>query len=117
MSRSHAAAAAKLIHAAPVFAALGDETRLHIVARLCDGGPQSIARLTHGAHVSRQAVTKHLQALADAGIVQGTRRGRERIWAIRTRRLTEVRRYLDQISEQWDDAIERLRAAVERDGE
>src|SRR2546430_8771507 len=105
MSWSHAAAP-KLIHAAPVFAALGDETRLHIVARLCDGGPQSIVRLTRGANVSRQAVTKHLQALADAGIVHSSRQGRERIWAIRTKRLTEVRRYLDRISRQWDEALE-----------
>jgi DNA-binding transcriptional ArsR family regulator len=103
------------MHAAPLFAALGDETRLHIVARLCGGGPQSIVSLTQGANVSRQAVTKHLHALADAGIVHSTRQGRERIWAIRTKRLVEARRYLDQISGQWDEALERLRAAVEVD--
>lgn len=101
--------------AAPVFAALGDETRLSIVARLCAHGPQSIVQLTEGAQVTRQAVTKHLHALADAGLVRSTRDGRERIWEIRPRRLDDAKHYLDQISRRWDAAIERLRALVETD--
>jgi DNA-binding transcriptional ArsR family regulator len=113
MSRSRAATASTLAHAASLFSALGDETRLELVVRLCADGPQSIVRLTKGARVSRQAVTKHLQALAGAGLVRSAREGRERIWAIRGKRLTEARRYLSQISEQWDDALERLRVAVE----
>jgi DNA-binding transcriptional ArsR family regulator len=96
-----------------VFAALGDATRLQIVARLCEGGPLSIARLTEGAQVSRQAITKHLHALSDAGLVRSRRAGRERIWQLQTRRLAEVRRYLDRISRQWDQAIGRLRSLVE----
>lgn len=111
--RSHAAIASQLTHAAPVFAALGDETRLNIVARLCSRGPQSIVRLTQGANVSRQAITKHLHALAQAGLVRSTREGRERIWEVRTKRLADVGRYLEQIAAQWDGALERLRAAVE----
>ena len=99
--------------AAPVFAALGDETRLAIVARLCTTGPQSIVQLTEGARVTRQAVTKHLHALAEAGLVKSKRDGRERIWEMQTRRLADARRYLDQISTQWDEAIDRLRALVE----
>lgn len=99
--------------AAPVFAALGDATRLQIVARLCEGGPLSIARLTEGAQVSRQAITKHLHALSDAGLVRSRRAGRESIWQLQTRRLAEVRRYLDRISRQWDQAIGRLRSLVE----
>jgi DNA-binding transcriptional ArsR family regulator len=99
--------------AAPVFAALGDATRLQIVARLCEGGPLSIARLTEGAQVSRQAITKHLHALSEAGLVRSRRAGRERIWQLQTRRLAEVRRYLDRISRQWDQAIGRLRSLVE----
>jgi DNA-binding transcriptional ArsR family regulator len=98
-----------------VFAALGDETRLSVVARLCANGPQSIVRLAEGASVSRQAITKHLDALARAGLVRSTREGRERIWEIQTRRLAEVRRYLEQIADQWDGALERLRAFVEED--
>lgn len=109
--------ATKLAHAAPVFAALGDATRLRIVARLCDGGPLSIIRLTNGARVSRQAITKHLHALEDAGLVRSGRTGRERIWELRTERLTEVRRYLDQISAQWDEALARLRTLVETEGQ
>jgi DNA-binding transcriptional ArsR family regulator len=111
--RSQAAAASILTQAAPVFAALGDQTRLNIVARLCSRGPLSIVHLTQGANISRQAITKHLHALAQAGLVGSTREGRERIWEIRTKRLTDVRQYLEQIAAQWDVALERLRAAVE----
>ena len=103
----------QLADAAPVFAALGDATRLAIVARLCHEGPQSIVRLTEGSAVSRQAISKHLRALEVAGLVRSNRSGRECIWALRTQRLAQARRYLDQISTQWDDALERLRAFVE----
>jgi DNA-binding transcriptional ArsR family regulator len=101
--------------AAPVFAALGDATRLRIVARLCDGGPQSIVRLTAGAEVSRQAVAKHLHALEEAGLVRGARAGRERVWQLQPGRLDEVSRYLGEISAQWDAALARLRSFVEED--
>ena len=100
--------------AAPIFAALGDETRLELVARLCTRGPQSIARLTEETTVTRQAVTKHLEALEHAGLVVGKREGRERVWSMQPKRLDEARAYLDRISEQWDEAIDRLRAFVER---
>jgi DNA-binding transcriptional ArsR family regulator len=115
MGRSSSTAADRIVEAAPVFAALGDATRLRIVARLCAAGPQSIVRLTEAASVTRQAVTKHLHTLAEAGLVRSTRDGRERIWEIDPRRLATAGHYLDQISRQWDDAIERLRAFVETD--
>jgi DNA-binding transcriptional ArsR family regulator len=102
-----------LLAQAPVFAALGDPTRLAIVARLCDGGPQSIARLTAGSKVTRQAVTKHLHALRGAGVVASSRDGRERIWELRPARLAEATGHLGRISKQWDDAIDRLRAFVD----
>ena len=95
---------------APIFAALGDETRLRLVARLCTGGPQSIARLTAGSDITRQAVTKHLLVLADAGLVRGMRQGRESRWALEPEQLEVARRYLDLISEEWTrrlDALER----------
>ena len=111
MSRRRSAG---LAGAAPVFAALGDETRLRLVASLCAEGPLSIVHLSARAPVTRQAVTKHLHALAAAGLVRGKRRGRQRIWELEPRRLQEARRYLDRISEQWDDALGRLRAFVER---
>lgn len=98
---------------APVFAALGDETRLLLVGRLCSGGPLSIARLTEGTAVSRQAITKHLEVLKRAGLVRSSRRGRERIWRLEPEQLDEARQWLEVISAQWDAALERLRHAVE----
>jgi DNA-binding transcriptional ArsR family regulator len=96
-----------------VFAALGDETRLRVVARLCEEGPLSITELTEGSSVSRQAVTKHLRVLEGAGLVKGARDGRESVWVLESRRLAEARAYLETISREWDDTIERLRAFVE----
>jgi DNA-binding transcriptional ArsR family regulator len=99
-------------HAA-VFAALGDETRLAVLATLSDGRPHSIARLTAGTDLSRQAVTKHLRVLATAGVVRGERSGRESLFALEPRRIADVRDYLDQVSRQWDEALSRLKARVE----
>jgi DNA-binding transcriptional ArsR family regulator len=93
---------------APIFAALGDATRLRLVARLCAGGPQSITALTAGSEVTRQAVTKHLLVLADAGLVRGARQGRESRWALEPAKLEVARRYLDLISEQWTARLEAL---------
>jgi DNA-binding transcriptional ArsR family regulator len=104
---------AKLNAAAPVFAALGDQTRLRLVARLCSGGPASIAGLTAAVEVTRQAVTKHLHVLEGAGLVRGSRRGREQVWEIAPAQLQEARQCLELISSQWDAALERLRAIVE----
>jgi DNA-binding transcriptional ArsR family regulator len=73
----------------------------------------SIARLTAGSRVTRQAISKHLRVLEGAGLVRSTRRGRESIWRLEQRRVREARRYLELISLQWDDALERLRALVE----
>lgn len=100
--------------AASVFSALGDETRLRLVARLCQGGPMSIAKLSAGFPMSRQAITKHLRVMEDAGIVRGTYRGRESVWAVERRRLADARHHLQTISLQWDDTLERLKRFVER---
>jgi DNA-binding transcriptional ArsR family regulator len=107
--------AVRLRDAAPVFAALGDQTRLELVARLCSNGPQSIVRLSEGANITRQAITKHLHVLAEAGLIRSTRAGREQVWEILPRRVAEARHFLVLISAQWDDAIERLRKFVETD--
>jgi len=112
MSRRASSAAARR-GGAPVFAALGDETRLAIVQRLCRGGPASIASLTDGSGVTRQAVTKHLRVLEGAGLVRGTRSGRETSWRLLPGGLDDARASLDRISQQWDAALERLRAFVE----
>jgi DNA-binding transcriptional ArsR family regulator len=99
--------------AAPLFAALGDETRLDLVVRLAAGGPGSITRLSEKSAVSRQAITKHLEVLAESGLVRGTRRGRERVWELEPRRLADAHEYLDRISRQWDQALDRLKRFVE----
>jgi DNA-binding transcriptional ArsR family regulator len=98
---------------ASVFAALGDETRLSVLARLCKGVPQSISRLTAGTNLSRQAVTKHLRVLANAGMVRCVRVGRESLFELEPQPIEEVRDYLDQVYKQWDDALARLKAHVE----
>jgi DNA-binding transcriptional ArsR family regulator len=99
---------------AGVFAALGDPTRLDVVARLGRAGPVSITRLTEGSDVTRQAIRKHLDVLARAGLVRGRRRGRESLWELEPRGIETARRYLDVVSRGWDVRLERLRAAVER---
>jgi len=106
-------AGAELRGSAPVFAALGDETRLRLVFRLCHDGPASITRLAAGFGITRQAITKHLRVMQHSGLVRSSRQGRESIWQLDQRRLEDVRRYLDRISKQWDDALERLRLFIE----
>lgn len=99
---------------APLFAALGDETRLQLVVRLCDHGPLSITKLTEGSKVTRQAITKHLRVMNHAGLVHSARRGRESLWQLDQQRLEHARRYLELISKRWDDALGRLREFVEK---
>jgi DNA-binding transcriptional ArsR family regulator len=110
---SRAAADQGLHQRAPVFAALGDETRLRLVVRMSAGGPMSIAGLTAGAAVTRQAVTKHLRVLADAGLARSTRHGRESVWTLERKPLDDTRVWLDSISAQWDTALDRLKTFVE----
>jgi DNA-binding transcriptional ArsR family regulator len=97
---------------APVFAALGDESRLRLLTRL-SSGPLSISRLTQGSGMTRQGVTKHLRVLSAAGLVRGTRRGKESLWRLERNRLEEARRSLDLISRQWDVALGKLKRFVE----
>ena len=106
--------ATALRRSAPVFAALGDPTRLRLVGVLCASGAMSIAQLTAGTAITRQAVTRHLDVLAGAGLVRDVRQGRERLWQFEPNRLDEARRSLEAIARQWDHALQRLRAAVER---
>src|SRR3984893_13180513 len=85
---------------AAVFAALGDETRLSLLGKLCGG--------------QRQAITKHLRVLEGAGVVQSARVGRESLFELRPEPLKDVRAYLDRVSGQWDQALTRLKSFVER---
>ena len=111
-SRSLSGSAAVKLHAS-IFAALGDETRLAMVARLAGGEAQSIARLTAGTTLTRQAVSKHLRVLEDAGVVRSLKVGRESQYALEPKPIDNVRDYLANVSAQWDDALARLKSFVE----
>jgi DNA-binding transcriptional ArsR family regulator len=117
MSERSAPNVSTLAGAAPLFAALGDESRLRLVTRLSTEGPLSITQLSSGQAITRQAVTKHLRVLASAGVLVDSQRGRERLWQVQPLQLNQARYWLDRISEQWDEAIERLRLHVEANGE
>jgi DNA-binding transcriptional ArsR family regulator len=113
MSNRHHSRTNALKVRASVFAALGDETRLSVLAKLLSGEPQSISRLTVGTNLSRQAVTKHLRVLANAGVVRSVRVGRENLFELEPQPIAEVRDYLDQVSRQWEDALARLKSHLE----
>ena len=102
-----------LASAALLFAALGDPTRLLLVRRLSVGGPASISVLAEEQDMTRQGVTKHLQVLAVAGIIDGSRQGREQVWTLNPKRLAEGRRHLEVIAAGWDEALERFKKLVE----
>jgi DNA-binding transcriptional ArsR family regulator len=103
---------------ATVFAALGDETRLALVAKLSDGRRYSISQLSDaqpsgGSKLTRQAITKHLRVLERARIVHGERTGRESLFELDPKPLGDLREYLNLVSEQWDEALGRLKSFVE----
>jgi DNA-binding transcriptional ArsR family regulator len=98
---------------APIFAALGDETRLSLVGKLASGEPCSIVQLTDGTQLTRQAVTKHLRVLEDVGIVRSVRVGRENLFELDPKPIGEVKTYLDLVSAQWDKTLARLKSFVE----
>lgn len=98
---------------APVFAALGDRTRLSLLMRLSDGRTRSIAKLSMDTKLTRQAITKHLLVLEKAGLVSSIRVGRESQFAYKPEPIADARSYLDAVSDQWDDALSRLCSLVE----
>jgi DNA-binding transcriptional ArsR family regulator len=102
-----------LANSAPIFAALGDETRMRLIGVLLAGAALSITQLTSGTEITRQAVTKHLHVLADAGWVRDIKVGREHLWVFESTKLEEARRSLDLIARQWDHALEKLKKVVE----
>jgi DNA-binding transcriptional ArsR family regulator len=109
----HKRPAVRLQSRAHVFAALGDETRLAIVAKLADGQPLSISRLTEGSRMTRQSITKHLRVLENAGMVRCAHRGRESLFEFNPKPIIEIQEYLDRVSKNWDQALSRLKAFVE----
>jgi len=105
--------AAKRQTRAPVFAALGDETRQLLVAKLCGGQPHSISQLRKGSNLTRQAITKHLRVLESVGIVHSVRTGRESRFEFDPEPIEEIKEYLNFVSAQWDQALSRLKLFVE----
>jgi DNA-binding transcriptional ArsR family regulator len=102
-----------LRHYAPLFAALGDEVRLTLLAKLGTGTLLSITQLSEGSTITRQAITKHLRVLQDIGLVRGTRRGREHMFRLDPKPLKDARDSLTVISQQWDESLARLKSFVE----
>jgi len=98
-----------------IFAALGDETRLALVAKLARGRPQSVTQLTEGSQITRQAISKHLRVLEQAGLVEAVRVGRESRYQFKPNQLEAARTYLNEVSRLWDDALGRLEAFLERE--
>ena len=96
-----------------IFAALGDATRLSLVAKLCTGQPRSISQLSKRSRLTRQAITKHLRVLEGAGIVRSVRVGRESRFEFDLEPIAEAGEYLGFVSEQWERALWRLRSFVE----
>jgi DNA-binding transcriptional ArsR family regulator len=113
MSLKRHSLSAKRQSRAPVFAALGDEMRLALIAKLCSGQPYSISQLTRGSKLTRQAITKHLRVLERVGIVHSIRTGRESRFEFDPRPIEGMKDYLNLVSEQWDQALSRLKLFVE----
>lgn len=111
--KSHSGKAPRRRSHAPVFAALGDETRLALMTRLSSGQSHSITQLTEGSRLTRQAITKHLRVMERAGVVHGVRTGREIRFELDPAPITELKEYLEFVSAQWDQALGRLKAFVE----
>jgi DNA-binding transcriptional ArsR family regulator len=113
LQKQRSSAAAKGRAHAPVFAAFGDETRLALVAKLTGGQRYSISQLTRGSQLTRQAITKHLRVLESVGIVHSVHAGRESLFEFDPTPIKEMREYLDFVSEQWDQALVRLKSFIE----
>lgn len=111
--KSRSSTTARLQFHAPVFAALGDKTRLSLVRKLSDGRPYSISQLTEGSRLTRQAITKHLRVLEKVGMVHRAPTGRESLFEFNPQPIKDLREYLDLVSERWDKALSRLKSLVE----
>ncbi len=116
MSRSSGlATVAQLRRQVPVFAALGDRTRLALIARLCQDAPCSISQLAQGSSITRQAITKHLRVLENAGLVRSELAGRECRFELEPKPLAEAKTYLERVGQEWEEALVRLKQFVEQE--
>jgi DNA-binding transcriptional ArsR family regulator len=113
LAKINSSTALKTEMQANIFAALGDPTRLSLVAKLIDGKPHSISNLTEGTKITRQAITKHLSVLENVGLVASTKDGRENLYELDPKPLQSLRTYLDVIAAQWDNTLQSLKDFVE----
>lgn len=111
--KRHKATTVRVGTPATIFAALGDDTRLRLIARLRDTGPMSIVSLADGFDISRQAISKHLRVIHAAGLAHSGRHGRETVWELEPGGLAKARQHLTMISKDWDDKLQRLKHQVE----
>ena len=95
-----------------VFVALADPTRRRLLERLATG-PRSATGLAARFPLTRQAVVKHLGALADAGMVRKQRRGREVRYRLETAPLDEASDWLTKLSARWEQRLVKLKQFVE----
>jgi DNA-binding transcriptional ArsR family regulator len=114
LAKNHGTLAAKRLEYAQVFAALGDRTRLSLVSQLAKGQPRSITELTEDSRLTRQAITKHLRILEEVGLVRCLRVGRESLFEFEPAPIKKMKTYLEEVSEQWDQTLDRLKMFVEK---
>jgi DNA-binding transcriptional ArsR family regulator len=95
-----------------VFSALADPTRRQVIRALSEQGPSTATGLAANLPVTRQAVTKHLSALANAGLVTSSRRGREKLYQISPRPLTDAVSWMADLGARWDGRLAALRDHV-----
>jgi ArsR family transcriptional regulator, cadmium/lead-responsive transcriptional repressor len=99
----------------PVFAALADPTRRHVVETLVRDGSTSVPALSSALPISRQAIAKHLAALGDAGLIERSSEdaGREVRYRLRPGALHPASTWLDETAAAWDERLVRLKKSVE----
>lgn len=98
-----------------IFAALGEPTRHQIVERLALRGPQTLGKLVHGLSVTRQAATRHLHVLRDAGIVRIQKSGREQRCELELAKVQQAHAWLQSLEKDWDLRMKSLQKFL--DGE
>ncbi|MBE1490797.1 ArsR/SmtB family transcription factor [Plantactinospora soyae] len=94
--------------AAAVFTALADSTRRRILTELASGGPATATDLSHRLPISRQAITKHLTLLSDAGLVQTQSVGRRILFQLQSRPMAVAQSFLSALSRDWDTHLRAL---------
>jgi DNA-binding transcriptional ArsR family regulator len=99
--------------AGAVFAALADPTRRELARLLSEQGPQTQTELAARLPITRQGVAKHLALLADAGLVESSRSGREAEFRLTPEPFEAAALWMASVGAQWDRRLEALRQLLE----